>query len=159
MEHINFIYGKTLEGELITLDGFRVESYAVYDDEEEGLLVDLNFKSGNSVTVYAHVDEGSEVIDSLMDCETALRNNPDLLAKHFPAEFIGCNSSKNREFFFDGTMVEYYTQDEFSDEGLVELHFASGRVVEVFNNLDEEVYPGESIETLVDDCICRYFGD
>jgi hypothetical protein len=157
MEHINFISGKTLKGELITFDGFRVESYAIHDDEEEGLLVDLYFKSGNRVTVYAHVDEGSEVIDSLMDCDAALRRNPDLLAKHFPAEFIGCNSPENKEFFFDGNMVEYYTQDELADEDLVELHFASGHVVEVFKELDEDVYPGECIETLVDGCICRYF--
>ena len=41
MENINYINGKTLKDERITFDGFRVESYAIYDDEEEGLLVDL----------------------------------------------------------------------------------------------------------------------
>ena len=160
MENINFINGKTLEGEQITFDGFRVESYAIYDDEEEGLLVDLYFKSGSSVTVYAYADkesESSEIIDSLMVCNDALRMNQDLLAKHFPAEFIGCNSSKNKEYNFDGNSVEYYTRDECADEDLVELHFASGHVVAVFNELDENLYPGESVETLVDGCICRYF--
>ena len=39
MDNINFINGKTQEGEQITFDGFRVESYAVYEDEEDGLLV------------------------------------------------------------------------------------------------------------------------
>ncbi len=29
MENINFINAKTLEGEQITFDGFRVESYAI----------------------------------------------------------------------------------------------------------------------------------
>ena len=47
MENINFINGKTLEGEQITFDGFRVESYSIYDDEEEGLLVELYFKCGS----------------------------------------------------------------------------------------------------------------
>lgn len=64
-----------------------------------------------------------------------------------------------RSFFFDGNSVEYYTRDECADEDLVELHFASGHVVAVFNELDENLYPGESVETLVDDCICRYLTD
>ena len=159
MENINFINGKTLEGERITFDGFRVESYAIYDDEEEGLLVDLYFKSGSSVTVFAYADEeseSSEIVDSLLECEMALKKNPDLLARNYPCELIGCDSLKNKEYFFDGNSVEYYTRDECADEDLVELHFASGHVVAVFNELDENLYPGESVETLVDDCICRY---
>jgi hypothetical protein len=159
MENVNYIYGKTPQDELITFDGFRVESYAIYEDEEEGTLVDLLFKSGGYVTVYAHVDEGSEIIDSLLDCESALKKNPDLLAKHYPVELIGCDTPKNKEFFFDGNTVEYYTQEESDDDDLVELHFVSGHVVEVFNELDEDLYPGESVETLVDDCICRYMKD
>lgn len=160
MENINFINGKTLEGEQITFDGFRVESYAIYDDEEEGLLVDLYFKSGSSVTVFAYADEeseSSEIVDSLLECEMALKKNPELLVKNCPCELIGCDSLKNKEYFFDGNSVEYYTRDECADEDLVELHFASGHVVAVFNELDENLYPGESVETLVDDCICRYF--
>lgn len=162
MENINFINGKTLEGEQITFDGFRVESYAIYDDEEEGLLVNLYFKSGSSVTVYAYADEeseSSEIVDSLLECEMALKKNPDLLARNYPCELIGCDSSKNKEYFFDGNSVEYYTRDECADEDLVELHFASGRVVAVFNELDEDLYPGESVDTLVDGCICRYLTD
>ena len=159
MENVNYIYGKTVQDELITFDGFRVESYAIYDDEEEGTLVDLLFGSGSYVTVYAHVDEGCEIIESLLDCESALKKNPDILAKRYPIELIGCDTPKNKEFFFDGNTVEYYTTDEDADDGIVELHFASGHVVEVFNELDEELYPGECVETLVDGCICRYFKD
>ena len=155
MKNVNYIYGKTVKDEWITLDGFRVESFAIYD-EEDGTIVDLFFKSGGYVTVYAHVDECSEIIDSLFDCESALKKNPDLLAKHYPVDLIGCDTPKNKEFFFDGNTVEYYTQEESDDEDLVELHFASGHVVEVFNELDENLYPGESVETLVDECICRY---
>ena len=160
MDNINFINGKTLEGEQITFDGFRVESYAVYEDEEDGLLVDLYFKSGSLVTVYAYADEeseSSEIVDSLLECAEALIKNPALLVKNFPFELIICNSSKNKEYNFDGNSVEYYTRDESADEDLVELHFASGHVVAVFNEIDEDLYPGESVETLVDDCICRYF--
>ena len=162
MENINYINGKTLKDERITFDGFRVESYAIYDDEEEGLLVDLYFKSGSSVTVFAYADEeseSSEIVDSLLECEMALKKNPDLLARNYPCELIECDSSKNKEYFFDGNSVEYYTRDECADEDLVELHFASGHVVAVFNELDENLYPGESVESLVDNCICRYFDD
>ena len=159
MDNVNYIYGKTLQGKLITFDGFRVESYAIYEDEEEGTLVDLLFKSGGYVTVYAYVDDGSEIIDTLLDCERALKKNPDLRAKRYPVGLIGCDTPKNKEFFFDGNSVEYYTRDEFDDEGLLELHFVSGHIVEVFNELDEDLYPGESVETLVDDCICRYFDE
>ena len=160
MENINYINGKTLKDERITFDGFRVESYAIYDDEEEGLLVDLYFKSGSAVTVFAYADEeseSSEIVDSLLECEMALKKNPELLVRNYPCELIGCDSLKNKEYFFDGNSVEYYTHDECADEDLVELHFASGHVVAVFNELDEDLYPGESVETLVDDCICRYF--
>ena len=159
MENINFINGKTLEGEQITFDGFRVESYAVYEDEEDGLLVDLYFKSGSLVTVYAYADEeseSSEIVDSLLECEMALKKNPELLVKNCPCELIGCDSLKNKEYFFDGNSVEYYTRDECADEDLVELHFASGHVVAVFNELDENLYPGESAETLVAHSLCSY---
>ena len=140
MENINYINGKTLKDERITFEGFRVESYAIYDDEEEGLLVDLYFKSGSSVTIFAYADEeseSSEIVDSLLECEMALKKNPDLLARSYPCELIGCDSSKNKEYFFDGNSVEYYTLDESADEDLVELHFASGHVVAVFNVLDQ----------------------
>ena len=162
MDNINFINGKTLEGEQITFDGFRVESYAVYEDEEDGLLVDLYFKSGTLVTVYAYADdesESSEIVDSLLECEMVLKKNPDLLAKNYPFESIECVSSKNKEYNFDGNSVEYYTIDEFADEDIVELHFVSGHSVKVFNELDEDLYPGESVETLVDNYICRYLTD
>ena len=162
MDNIIYINGKTLKDERITFDGFRVESYAIYDDEEEGLLVDLYFKSGSSVTVFAYADEeseSSEIVDSLLECEMALKKNPALLVKNFPFELIICNSSKNKEYNFDGNSVEYYTRDESADEDLVELHFASGHVVAVFNELDENLYPGESVESLVDGCICRYLTD
>ena len=71
--------------------------------------------------------------------------------------FINGKTLEGEQITFDGFKVEYYTRDESSDEDLVELHFASGHVVAVFNELDENLYPGESVETRVDDCICRYF--
>ena len=159
MTNVNYICGMTVKGELITFDGFRVESYSIYEDDAEGTLVDLLFKSGSYVTVYAYMDDGDEIIDSLCDCRIALSKNPDLLAKRFPIADIACNTPKNKDFFFDGNTVEYYTTDEFVGENLVELHFASGHVVEVCNELDEDIYPGESVVTLVDDCICRYYNE
>lgn len=54
--------------------------------------------------------------------------------------------------------MECYTTENDGD-GLIKLHFLSGHVVEVFSELDEDLYPGESVDTLVDKCICRYFDD
>ena len=162
MVNINFINGKTLEGEQITFDGFRVESYAVYEDEEDGLLVDLYFKSGTLVTVYAYADdesESSEIVDSLLECEMVLKKNPEILTRPYPVNLIGCDTVEGIEYFFDGNAVEYYITGSVSEEDMVELHFASGNVIEVLSALDEDLYPGESVETLVDSCICRYLTD
>ena len=70
---------------------------------------------------------------------------------------IECDTVDWVEYFFDGNAVEYHITDRDSEEGLVELHFASGNVVEVRSVINEDLYPGECVETLVDDCICRYF--
>ena len=160
MENVYYICGISIDGRPISLDGFRVESFMIYGNKAGDTIVDIYFKSGSAVTVFAYADEeseSSEIVDSLLECEMALKKNPDLLARNYPCELIGCDSLKNKEYFFDGNSVEYYTHDECADEDLVELHFASGHVVAVFNELDENLYPGESVETLVDNCICRYF--
>ena len=124
MENINYINGKTLKDERITFDGFRVESYAIYDDEEEGLLVDLYFKSGSSVTVFAYADEeseSSEIVDSLLECEMALKKNPDLLARNYPCELIGCDSSKNKEYFFKALIFNNYRNTVRNSNNLCKL--------------------------------------
>ena len=49
MENINYIYGETPQGELITFDGFS----PMQSMKKKELLLDLLFKSGSYVTVYA----------------------------------------------------------------------------------------------------------
>ena len=160
MENVNYISGKTSDGQPIAMDGFRVESFAIYYDNAKGeTLVDIYFKSGASETIYAFSDDGSNIPEELTDCIAAAKKNPELLTKQFPIEFIGCDTSDYIEFFFDGNTVEYYTRDRSDDKDLVVLHFVSGNVVEVIDDLDEKLYPGECVETLVDDCICRYMKD
>ena len=160
MENINFICGKTKNGDPITLDGFRVESFAIYTNVDGDTFVDVYFKSGARETVYAFEGDCPDSIpDSLTECMKALKKNPDLLAKRYPVNLIGCDNASDSEFFFDGNAVEYYITGREAEEDMVELHFASGNVIKVFNALDENLYPGESVETLVDDCICRYFED
>lgn len=51
--------------------------------------------------------------------------------------YINGKTLEGEQITFDGFKVEYYTRDESSDEDLVELHFASGHVVAVFNVLDQ----------------------
>ena len=159
MENVNFIFGKTTDGRNFTLDGFRVESFAIYVNKDGETCVDIYLKSGDEVSVYAFADEGSNIPDILTDCMIAAKKNPEILTKPYPVNLIGCDTVEGFPYFFDGNAVEYYITGRDSDESMVELHFASGNVIEVLSVLDENLYPGESVETMVDDCICRYIKD
>ena len=159
MENVNYIFGKTSDGKQITLDGFRVESFAIYGNKDGETFVDIYLKSGDEVRVYAYDDEVDNIPDSLADCMLALKENPEILTKPYPVNLIECDTVDWVKYFFDGNAVEYYITDRDSEDDLVELHFASGNVVEVRSDINEDLYPGESVETLVDDCICRYFKD
>ena len=130
--------------------------YGNIDHEE---IVDIYFKSGEEVSVYVVTDQGESIPDSLADCFIAAKKHPEILTRPYPVNLIGCDTFERIDYFFDGNAVEYYITDRDSEEDIVELHFASGNVIEVLSKLDEELYPGESVETLVDDCICRYFKD
>lgn len=156
MENINYIFGKTIDGKPITLDGFRVESFMIYGNKAGDTIVDIYLKSGEEVEVNAFTDEGDSIPDGLADCYLAAKKNPEILTKPHPVNLIGCDTFEGIDFFFDGNAVEYYV---IGDHGLVELHFASGIVINVQNGLDEKLYPGENVVTMVDDCICRYFKD
>ena len=156
MNNINYISGKTTEGKTITLDGFRVESFAIYGNKDGETFVDIYFKSGDQVSVYANDDEYGDILDSLADGMLAIKKNPEILTRPYPVNLIECDTVDWVKYFFDGNAVEYYITDRDSEDDLVELHFASGNVVEVRSDLNEDLYPGECVETLVDDCICRY---
>ena len=159
MENVNYIYGKTIDGKPITLDGFRVESFMIFGNKAGDTIVDIYFKSGEEVEVNAFTDEGDSIPDGLADCFLAAKKNPKILTRPYPVNLIGCDTEDWIEYFFDGNAVGFYITDRDSEEDMVELHFASGNVIKVLNALDENLYPGESVETLVDDCICRYFED
>ena len=159
MNNINYISGKTTEGKTITLDGFRVESFAIYGNKDGETFVDIYFKSGDQVSVYANDDEYGDILDSLADGMLAIKKNPEILTRPYPVNLIECDTVDWVKYFFDGNAVEYYITDRDSEEDLVGLHFASGNVVEVRSDINEDLYPGECVETQVDDCICRYFKD
>lgn len=159
MENVNYIFGKTTDGKPITLDGFRVESFMIYGNKAHQEIVDIFFKSGEEVEVFVFTDQGESIPDSLADCMIAAKENPEILTRPYPVNLIGCDTFEGIDYFFDGNAVDYYITDRDSEEDMVELHFASGNVIKVLNALDENLYPGESVETMVDDCICRYFKD
>ena len=69
MENLNYIYGKTIDGRPITLDGFRVE----YGNKAGDTIVDIYFKSGEEVEVNAFTDEGDSLPDGLADCFLAAK--------------------------------------------------------------------------------------
>ena len=159
MENVNYIFGKTTDGKPITLDGFRVESFMIYGNKAHQEIVDIFFKSGEEVEVFVFTDQGESIPDSLADCMIAAKENPEILTRPYPVNLIGCDTVEGIEYFFDGNAVEYYITGSVSEEDMVELHFASGHIFEVLSELDENLYPGESVETMVDDCICRYYKD
>ena len=144
MENINYICGKTQDGNPITLDGFRVESFMIFGIKNGDAIVDIYFKSGEEVEVYAFTDEGDSIPDSLADCFLAAKKNPEILTRPYPVNLIGCDTVEGIEYFFDGNAVEYYITGRDSEEDMVELHFTSGNVIEVLSKLDENLYPGES---------------
>jgi len=159
MKNINYIYGKTKDGKHITLDGFRVEAFTGYEDEEGEYCQDIYFKSGNSVSVYDDPEVDCDITEALVDCFDEVKRNPSLLMEPHPAEIIITKTADGKWFTFDGNAVEFHVRfDDEDGKPYVELHFASGRVV-VVPAFDEEIYPGDSVEILVDDCICRYLND
>lgn len=159
MENVNYIFGKTTDGKPITLDGFRVESFMIYGNKAHQEIVDIFFKSGEEVEVFVFTDQGESIPDSLAGCMIAAKENPEILTRPYPVNLIGCDTFEGIDYFFDGNAVDYYITDRDSEEDMVELHFASGNVIKVLNALDENLYPGECVETLVDKCICRYYKD
>ena len=159
MENVNYIFGKTTDGKPITLDGFRVESFMIYGNKAHQEIVDIFFKSGEEVEVFVFTDQGESIPDSLADCMIAAKENPEILTRPYPVNLIGCDTIEGIPFFFDGNAVEYYTTGRNSNEDMVEPHVASGHIFEVLSALDENLYPGESVETMVDNCICRYYKD
>ncbi len=154
MENINYMCGETADGRKITLDGFRVESSTWSEDDDGNKCKDLIFRSGQEIRVLSVSFEG-DFDAQLFDCLMSYRNTN--YANH---PMIWATREDGKEIVFDGTAVEFYTVFEYSNGvELVELHFASGRTIVVFDEVDQDTYPGECVQTLVDDCICRYFKD
>lgn len=154
MENINFICCKTPDGRKITLDGFRVESSTWTEDDRGNKCNDLIFKSGQEIRVLADSFDG-DIDAHLWDCMRADKNT-----NYTNHPMIVATREDGNEIIFDGTDVEFYIAFKYSNGvDLVELHFASGRTIVVFDEVDEDTYPGECVQTLVDDCICRYFDE
>ena len=152
MDNINFICGKTADGRKITLDGFRVESSTWSETDEGDKCNDLVFKSGQEIRVLSDSFDG-DIDAQLFDCIGS-----ELNTNYADDPVIFATREDGKDIQFDGTAVEFYIAFKNSDgEALVELHFASGRTIVVFDEVDEDEYPGECVQTLVDDCICRYF--
>ena len=160
MENINFIYGKTPDGRLVTLDGFRVESYETYVNDKGEYCVDIFFKSGQEVTLLADDEKCIEIPipDQLDGCRNA---DPEIVAAPHPALGILCRKKDDgRPFMFDVNAVEFYIVGEDDDKEYgtdreVELHFASGRTVTVIRDPEMDDLDGESLEVALLRRRCR----
>ena len=159
IENINYIDWKTVDGRFVTLDGFRVESFTTYENDKGEECVDICFKSGQAVTVPSEHEEYDGYIPGIL--ENCLDPEWGIMDVSQPVRRIECRTADGKEFVFDGNSVEFYITDRDNDDwdGTVELHFASGRTVVVFDAIDAEDEEEEYVEILLDDCICRYFND
>jgi hypothetical protein len=94
-----------------------------------------------------------------------LNADPEIIEAPHHAVCILCRKKDNGSaFMFNANTVEFYItgeEDEEDDETDrdVELHFASGRTVIVRRDPEMDDLDGESLEIVIDDCICRYFKD
>lgn len=63
-------------------------------------------------------------------------------------------TTDGHDITFDGSCVESYTTYK-NDKGIdcVKLNFKSGKTIDVFSEVDQAVWTGDCIETLVDMCI------
>ena len=156
-KNINYIYGKTTDGDKITLDGFRVESFEPFINDEGDDCVMLCFKSGKEIAAFQLDDELGDLMEQL--CDYFLSDYLIAPLNHHP-KCIACNKPNGDDISFDGLAIEFYVSYKNAEgDDVVDLHFVSGRTVTVLDDLDEDIYPGESVTTLVDDCFCRYFND
>lgn len=158
LENYNFIWGKTLDGHIFVLDGFRVESYAKYKVRKgrgkSKECLDIIFKSGNEISVFNEGGEGSEYTVE-EDINRCMATYSDIQADRHAIELLKCHRLDGSDFYFDGNAVECHVQ--YTDENgvkCVELLFASGKTVVV---LDGKGNDFEAVTVAVDECICRYF--
>jgi len=64
--------------------------------------------------------------------------------------YLVVTTVKGNSMTLDVGCIESY---EVSDEGIVTLNFKSGRSVEVKDELDQEVWEGDNVCTIIDDYI------
>ena len=107
MDNINFIFGKTPDGRNVTLDGFRVESYATYSNEKGEWCVDIYFKSGQEVTLLAEDEEG-EYIPIPDQLDACWNIDPEIVAALHPMFSVMCRKIDNGSaFMFDPNSVDF----------------------------------------------------
>lgn len=64
----------------------------------------------------------------------------------------------DREVVFDGFAVESYISfKNLEGEDCVLIGLASGANIRVFSRVDQKVFPGENMETLLDRCIVEKY--
>ena len=144
------IYGKTIDGRDIALDGYKVESFAFYTCNNDEIL-EIVFNSGQKVRVLSDLDavetiEAQLVSSMQVDKSTIPAPNPDCLVRYVRTD--------GYEGLFDCNAIEFLITYNLFGVEYVEVHFSSGTTFTVFaSELDRD---GNSIDNLVDDYISRH---
>jgi hypothetical protein len=155
----NIIYGKTTDGRDITLDGYRVESFTHIGETSVGEIVEVVFKSGQTIRVVSVEDDKGDSLWSGLVYVSQLKI-PAPSPSTALTDFTKIDGSYG---LFDRNAVEFLiswkmrgpNDSEYIEH--VELHFASGKSFTVFANSIElgGDYSCFS-ENVVDDFIFMY---
>jgi uncharacterized iron-regulated protein len=149
----NIIYGKTTDGRDFTLDGYRIESFTSLGNTSVGEIVEVVFKSGQTLRVISVDDNKGCSLWSDLVYASQLKN-PLPTPSATLTDFTKIDGSYG---FFDCNAVEFlisWKSNSKDKEGLVELHFASGKTFTVFaDSLDTG---GEYQLQLVDNVVVDY---
>ena len=160
MVNYNYIYGTLIDGREIVLDGFRIEAYETYTDDNQNNCIHIYFKSGQDVTMYFDWEPDGldcDIMADIIKCSTA---DKEIVNQSFPQRTITCHLQHDKELTFDGNSVEFYIYNSGEEEEPIEIHFYSGRSITIPNSWGEYIEGENCYEELVieflPDCICRY---
>ena len=147
---IYIIYGKTIDGRDIALDGYKVESFANYHCDRQGIM-EIVFRSGQTARMAEDDDLQSKLVESMqVDKKTIDAPNPHSLVDYYTTGgFWG---------LFDGNATECIISHKCDGKEYLELHFDSGKTLTVFADSLEGSgdVTEEEISNLVDDYIYRH---
>lgn len=162
----NIIYGKTVDGRDIALDGFRVESFTSLRQTSTEVIVEVVFKSGQTIQVLSVEDEKGDSLWSNLVYVSSWLKPPIPTPQARLTDFTkvdgsyGLFDSKTVEFLIswgNKTWIGGPSDPQIDGPEYVELHFASGKTFTIIADSLEEKQDLRSdlLDNVVEDFIYR----